>query len=519
MHSVARIAPAEDVDVGWEPVGAQPVHLPGHAQKTPTPCPSAKHRWWRSLLPVLAVGETLAMFIAAASTAAWLAGAYERGLADERTFPGVRLHGASAGKLDFGQMFDVAERAAQRQLDQPIDLRAGGMGVRATARQLGAQPQPAASAAAAHRVGRSGLVFRDLRERARARRGQIDVRGGFLFDEPTALELLLELAPRVERPSLPTRLIAAERRLVPAVRGTTLLPYDSLSNVAIGLASRAREIDLAVQAKAAVDDPLAARVDARDVSTLLGTFSTPYSMGKERSDRTHNLKVGAASLENFVLQPGQTFSFNEVVGDRSADAGYRYAAGLAGGEVVDVLGGGICQISSTLFGAAFFAGLELVSARPHSRPSSYVDMGLDSTVVYPTVDMRLRNPYDHPVVFHMTVRQGHVRAEILGRERGFQIAFEREVTEVLPYRTVYRDDDRLQIGSEVVVQRGMRGFEMTRIRERLRAGERVSVEKWPLRYPPTRRIVRRGTSAAGEVPKATSPRPFRDPVKGLRIVQ
>src|SRR5690606_26482606 len=181
--------------------------------------------------------------------------------------------------------------------------------------------------------------------------------------------------------------------------------------------------------KPPVEDPLGEIADALDVGVVLGSFSTPYSMDGDYGDRTANLKVGAAALDGHVLMPGERFSFNEVVGDRGVESGYRYAPGITGGQLVDVVGGGICQIASTVFGASFFAGLDIVHARPHSRPSGYVDMGLDATVVWDSIDLVLANPYEFPVVIHMTVSQGQVRAEILGPQRPYQIAFERTLKE------------------------------------------------------------------------------------------
>jgi len=307
--------------------------------------------------------------------------------------------------------------------------------------------------------------------------------------------------------------------VLPATRGAALLPYDSLSAVAIGLASGSERIELVVQPKPPAGDPLAGLADDLDISTVIGSFATPYSMDPSLADRGHNLKLGAAALSGTILQPGETFSFNEVVGDRTAAAGYRYAPGITAGEMVDVLGGGICQISSTLYGAAFFAGVDLVQSRAHSRPSSYVDMGLDSTVAYPVLDLKLRNPFDFPIVIHMTVNQGKVRAELLGQRRPYQVAFEREIKETLPYRTVWRDDASLRTGTSIVTQQGKRGFEVERRRVLYQAGEVVREDKWELRYPSTSQIVRRGTNPTGEVPESKSLPVLRDPASKLRIVQ
>jgi vancomycin resistance protein YoaR len=256
-----------------------------------------------------------------------------------------------------------------------------------------------------------------------------------------------------------------------------------------------------------------------DIGTMLGSFDTPYSTDPKEADRTFNLKVGVTKVSGMVLLPGETFSFNDRVGARDQQNGFRYGGGITAGELVDVLGGGICQVSSTLYGAAFFAGLEVVSHRPHSRPSSYIDMGLDATVVWPDVDLKLRNPYDFPVVIHMVARQGKVHAEVLGARRPYQIAFERDLVEAIPHKTIMRDDASLRAGAQVVSQRGMRGFKVKRTRKIYQAGELVREEPTELNYPSTSEIIRRGTNPGGAAPEAKQLPPLRDPAAHLRIVQ
>lgn len=368
----------------------------------------------RSLVSrLLRAGESLAMASGLAMALLSLADVRAQALASAQVVPGVRLAGQPVGGLDAEALRQTAHQLGTKALDRPLTLSAGEAEVETSARALGASPVADASVASALAVGRSGDPWVDLRDRARAAHGEIDLPIGYRFVDGPALDELLALAPSVDRPSLPTRLDLERRKVLPARPGSALLAFDSLSAVAVGLAEGTDRIELVVQDKPAAEDPLADLADALDVSVVLGSFDTPYQMSD--GDRTHNLKVGAASLDGTVLMPHELFSFNEVVGPRTPEAGYRYATGIAAGQLVDTEGGGICQVSSTLFGAAFFAGLEIVRARPHSRPSSYVDMGLDSTVVYPDIDMKLRNPFDFPVVLHMTVSQGKVRAGVLGR--------------------------------------------------------------------------------------------------------
>jgi vancomycin resistance protein YoaR len=463
--------------------------------------------------------ESLALGVGLVAAVASMAGAYLEVQAADAVLPGVTLAGVDVGGLPADAVNVIASVAGQASLDRPMTLVAGEVETLTTARALGAVPVPESAVGPALSVGRSGRILEDLGNRVAAQRGQIDVLVGNRFDESRALAQLVALAPEVDRPSLPTRLDLEARKVEPARAGAALLAYDSLSSIAVGLARGADRIELVVQPKPPVDDPLAAIADQLDVSILVGSFDTSYSLDASERDRNHNLEVGSAAIDGVVLMPGERFSFNETVGPRSAEAGYRYATGITSGQLVDVLGGGICQVSSTLFGASFFAGLEIVQARPHSRPSGYVDMGLDSTVVYPSIDLVLRNPYEFPVVFHMKVTQGKVRAEVLGPRRPFQIAFERELEDVLPYKTIWRDDDRLRLGTEDVVQGGRRGFKMQRRRKFYEGGELVETQTAELSYPPTTEILRRGTNAAGELPEKKKRIPLRDPAAQLRMMQ
>ncbi|WAS98650.1 VanW family protein [Nannocystis punicea] len=486
------------------------------AAAAPETLPAARRR----RLGVLPILESTAMAIGLAAVAAALWQDLAAARDQDRVVAGVRLGGHDVGGLTATELPAIAETAVLTALDRKLVLAAPGVEVETTARALGAVPAPENAIAAALRVGHSGDLLADLRARDRALRGEVDLAPGFRFNEDVALEQLLALAPKVERPSLATRFDMDNRRVLPAQRGTRLSAFDSLSAVAVGLASGTGRIDLVTQPGPEVPDPWASIADGLDIGVVLAAFETPYSTEAAYADRAYNLKIGAAPLDGYVLMPGATMSFNQVVGDRTGEAGYRFAAGIADGELIDTVGGGICQISSTLYGAAFFSGLDLVHSRPHSRPSAYVDMGLDSTVVYGHVDMKLKNSFDFPVVFHTRVAAGKVRVEVLGARKVFdEVAFERRVQEVLPFNTIVRNDSSLATGAETVSQRGMRGFKVARTRKLYQGGEVARTESWDLFYPPTTEILRRGTNPRGERPEGKKLQPLRDPARELRLVQ
>ena len=144
---------------------------------------------------------------------------------------------------------------------------------------------------------------------------------------------------------------------------------------------------------------------------LLGEFSTHYVAN---ADRTTNLKLAAAKINGTVLLPGETFAYNKVVGERTIAAGYKEAAIYQNGQVVDGLGGGVCQISTTLFNAALFANLEMVEVHNHQFVPSYVGAGRDATVAYGSKDFKFKNSRNYAIKIECSVSGGIANFKIYG---------------------------------------------------------------------------------------------------------
>ncbi len=310
-----------------------------------------------------------------------------------------------------------------------------------------------------------------------------------------AIATLLTLKDELDRAPVDARLDLEKRALVHEVEGRKLDVDASLASIEAALRDGRPSAGLVFLHEK--PRRLAKDLGHASVDTVLGSFETNYDRSAKSQARTYNLRLAASKLDGYVLLPGEVFDFNDVVGPRDEANGYKVATVIAEGELVDGIGGGTCQISGTLHGAAFFAGLEIVERYPHTRPSAYIKMGLDATVVYPTIDFRVRNPFDFPVVLHETVKNGTVRAEILGPDKRRTVTFIRRITDAVPFDQIERPDDRLPRGVRVLSQRGVAGFKLVRYRI-VRDGDFAVRERWNDTYPPTQQIVRVGT---GDMPK------------------
>lgn len=145
----------------------------------------------------------------------------------------------------------------------------------------------------------------------------------------------------------------------------------------------------------------------------LGFCQTPHSTNEKRNA---NLKLACAALNGVVLQPGQTLSYNATLGQRTEEAGYQKAPAYSGTRLIDSLGGGICQVSSTLYLASLYAELETVERVSHGYPAAYMPVGLDATVNWESPDLKIRNATDYPIKLVAEVDDGFVYVWIMGTE-------------------------------------------------------------------------------------------------------
>ncbi len=153
-------------------------------------------------------------------------------------------------------------------------------------------------------------------------------------------------------------------------------------------------------------------------SYTLSKSRTNFSFEGKDVSRANNISVAASKLNGIEISSGLRFSFNETVGKRSKEEGFQEAIVIFASEKTKGMGGGICQVSSTLYAAAMFAGMNVTNRISHSRPSTYIPKGLDSTVDYDTnIDLVFTNPYDFPVKIMANISKlGTIEISFLGSE-------------------------------------------------------------------------------------------------------
>ena len=193
-------------------------------------------------------------------------------------------------------------------------------------------------------------------------------------------------------------------------------------------------------------------------SDVLGTFKTTYNASN--TNRSTNLALAANSINNKIYLPGEEFSYNKELGERTAARGYKEAHVYSGGEVVDGLGGGICQISSTLYNAVLKADLEVTLRKNHMFWPEYVKPSFDATVVWNSIDFKFKNNRKTPIKIVASAKGGVATVTIYGKKVEGEPTVEllSVVKQEIKPTTITRNDPTLEEGKQVVSQSPVVGY-------------------------------------------------------------
>ena len=204
-----------------------------------------------------------------------------------------------------------------------------------------------------------------------------------------------------------------------------------------------------------------ADVTAEELSELLfrDVLGTASSTVSGTSARKNNVKLAAESVTGTILNPGESFSYNDTVGERTTERGYQAAAAYSSGDTVQEVGGGICQVSSTLYLSTLYANLQIDERRNHSYICSYMPYGMDATVSWGGPDFVFTNNTDYPIRLVLTYSGGVLTSTICGTNlTGEYVEVTNEVTSTTSYETVYEDTTELAVGQTSVKTSGYNGM-------------------------------------------------------------
>ncbi len=412
--------------------------------------------------------------------------------------------GAPAGFTVDGERADgrisaqaLLEAASIKRLARQVNVvHAGRTVLTGTLAELGASVAPAHASAVVAGLGHQATVWRRIALALRARDGELHTS---LVTTLPVEELAARLAPLKER--LDTRPNAARwnftsDRAVPEEDGVLVDLYGTAEAI-LGAAESATTTPATVSLALRRTPPTitADAVGRIDRSAEVGRYETRFATTGGQRSRAQNVARAAEGIDGVVVMPREPFSFNEHVGPRSAENGFSQAGEIYKGEMRLGIGGGTCQVASTLHAAALFGGFEVIMRSPHSRPSAYIPIGLDATVVYPDVDLRLRNPFEFPVIVRAVAHEGTLTIQLLGRQKMANVELQTATVGETPFKRKLNALRYLAFGRVVRKQAGRKGVVVEKLRTVRFLDGRTVIEKLRDTYPPTTEIYLLGPGA------------------------
>lgn len=397
----------------------------------------------------------------------------------DRILPGVKVRG-----LDFS---DLNRQAAERRLQDlekhlqglPVVLKYRDASWQLPMDQIGLKIDLEQTFMSAYGVGRQGPFWQQWQQRRQAQKG-VTVPLAVTVDQRKLKEQVDELTQEIILPPRDAALtINADNSLeVSPGRAGRLVDMKKLQGDLMNILQQGSKpeiiLDLAEVQPAHTTD----EIKNMGINCLLGTYATSYD--NSNANRAYNISVAAAGLDGLVLKPGEVLSFNKEVGPRSTEAGYKTAKVILNDELVDGLGGGVCQVSTTLYNAVLLANLEIVERYNHTLPISYVPIGRDATVVFQGLDFKFRNNTGSCLYIQAYANNGKVTIKIFGsREYKKDVRIRSWVEEVFDYKTVEEPDANLKKGERVIKQPGIKGCRVATERLVLEKGQVVKTERLP----------------------------------------
>lgn len=189
----------------------------------------------------------------------------------------------------------------------------------------------------------------------------------------------------------------------------------------------------------------------------MGSWTSRYS--ESNTARSSNVKISASRINGVMLLPGETFSYDQTIGRRTAANGYKTAAVYVGNKVDEGIGGGICQTSSTLYSAVLYSNLEIVSRTSHSLPVSYMPDGQDATIAEGYIDFKFKNNTDYPIKIVCTAGGGAVTCSILGvKPAGQTVTLVNTRTSTLQPKVTRTTNPDIPVGYKKITQEGAIGY-------------------------------------------------------------
>lgn len=432
----------------------------------------------------------------------------------EKIVQGVYVRQLDLSTLSRDEASEALKRLEKEVGLEEVSVEAGGEHWKVTLKDLGVRLDTQKMVDAAYALGRKGSLLDQYRERkAIAAKGR-EVKLEIAFDRKTLDSKLAELTKPVAREPVNATFRVTEDDRVEIVPGKNGRGVDT-SRAAGDLEKiieKKADPRLVLNLKEVEPQQKVSDLEAMNIKSVVSQFTTIFDASQ--GNRSYNIAVAAGALNGLLVAPGQIVSFNEIVGPRSSEAGYREAPEIVNNKLVPGIGGGVCQVSTTLYNSLLKGNFEIVSRRPHSIPAAYVPLGRDATVTYGGIDFKFKNNRNSYLYLKSAVKGNRLTFKLFGNPaENKEVEIIDNIEQVIENKTIYENDPNLERGKQVVKEKGHKGYRTTTVRlvkENGRVVKREVVSK--SFYKPINRVIAVGTGEPGVMRSIPGPQAGATPV-------
>lgn len=444
-------------------------------------------------------GIILAVTVSIAGIAVfWLV----RPLFSQTVYAGVAIANVEVGGKTREEVAQLLATWQKDQKTRPILLTYEDTTFRIEPENLDYSIDEEATAEAVWMFGREGPPWARLKKIRNAEVEGWSIPLKIKYNENKLDSIAEQLQEKVNRPPCNATLSLWTGRVVPEEEGRELNVTELKELILLAL-NRTDASTAALPVTPVYPEITAGDLAKNGIQELVAMYTTQFNT--EDVNRTANVRLSAQKIAGKLLYPGQIFSYNDTVGPREKSQGFKEAMEIINGEFVPGVGGGVCQVSSTLYNAVLLSGLAIVERTNHSKPLSYVPLGRDATVVYNILDFKFVNDSPAPVMIMAETIGNKLNVGIFGQrvpEKSIDIITTQQ--QVIEPAIIKETDPALLPGENKVERQGKPGYEVTVVRiTRNSAGkelqrEIVSHDK----YAPDNTLIR-----IGPEPKAVQSKP------------
>lgn len=420
---------------------------------------------------ILIVFSTLLVIVMTAAGALMI---YTRD--NQRIAQGVTISDIEVSGLTKDQARERLEKDVKEWLTQPVTLDVDGERIDLSLETLGTLVQIDPVLNDAYDIGRKGSLFNKAKSKFDASYG---VKLNLIpeWDDQKFTEGLNTHLTRFNKAPIdasfhlnsqnlmdiqseqPGRSVNAEA-LLPQVKKTNIFEKPAHFNVEF------------IEKKPSV---LATELENVKINGLIASYTTKFDASLV--ERSENVRLAALALDGALIKPGETLSFNGIVGERTVEKGYKDALIIENGEFVSGLGGGICQVSSTLYNVGLLANLAISERSNHDLAISYVPLGQDATVVYGYLDLKMNNDTGGYLLLRSTVTRNSLTIDLYGKVKpGQKVLLINNLESVLPFEEQTIKDTSLSPGQHIVKQSGQPGYIVSSSRTVTQDGTLIKTE-------------------------------------------